>query len=100
MDAEYKAFRNYLSNINCTSLRQLCRLAGFTEDEIPYITLYYGEGKTEDCIADTLSMSVDSYHRNKKRLIRKLQHFCHTIYYPEVTSYTERIRRLDELLHK
>lgn len=100
MDAEYKAFRNYLKDINGTSLKQLCRLAGFTEDEIPYITLYYGEGKTEDCIADALGMSVDCYHKTKKKFIRKLQHFCHTIYYPEVTSYTERIRRLDELLHK
>lgn len=100
MDEEYKAFRAYLKDINTASLKQLCSLAGFTEEEIPFITLYYGERKTEDCIADTLGVSVDCYHRTKRLLIRKLQHFCHTLYWPELTDYAERIRRLDEILHK
>lgn len=99
MESDYKAFRKYLKGMDKTSLIKLCRLAGFNENEMLYIVPFFGCGKSEDYIADSLvHMSVDGYHKAKRMYIKRLQHFCHQIYRPEETTYTERMRKLDEYL--
>ena len=100
MESDYKAFRQYLKGLDKTSLRKFCALAGFDEQEMLFIVPFFGCGKDEGYIADMLCMSVDAYHKNKKKYVKKLQHFCHQIYLPEVTSYTERMRILDEYLRQ
>lgn len=98
MERDYKAFRQYLKGMDKTSLRKLCRLAGFDDREMDFIVPFFGNQLSEDFIADSLCMSVDTYHKAKKKYIKRLQHFCHQIYVPEVTSYTERMRILDEYI--
>lgn len=101
MDEDLKAFRKYLKRINVTSLRKLCSKAGFTEEDTQYITLYYGDNKSECFIADSLNMGVDAYHNVKMRLLQKLQHFCRTdIYRHEITNHEERMRLIDDFLRK
>lgn len=99
MEDDYKAFRHYLKSLDKTSLRKLCSLAGFNESEMLFIVPFFGCGKSEDFIADNLvNQSVDAFHKNKRKYIRRLQHFCHQIYLPENTPYAERMRILDEYI--
>ena len=101
MEDDYKAFRGYLKGLDKTSLRKLCTLAGFNENEMLFIVPFFGCGKSEDFIADSLvHMSVDAYHKAKRKYIKRLQHFCHQIYRPEVTPYAERMRILDDYLRR
>lgn len=101
MDDDLRVFRRYLKKINTTGLKQLCAKAGFNEEEIELFVMFYGEGKSEQFIADKLYIGIDAFHNAKMRLLYKLQHFCRTnLYHCELTTRDERLRIIDDYLRK
>ena len=101
MDEEYRAFRRYLEGLSRPKLKRLCEIAELTERETELITLYYCDKKSEDYIADYLQMSKSTYHRLKRIQIEKIRRQLHLdLYRPEVTSFRERIKLIDDMLYK
>ncbi len=66
MDSDYKLLRSYLRSIDINSMKKICRMAELTEDQTVLVTMYYGEGKTEDFIADYLGMFIVILSATKK----------------------------------
>lgn len=61
MNSDYRLLRSYLRSIDINSMKKICRMAELTEDQTVLVTMYYGEGKTEDFIAYYLGMSLNAY---------------------------------------
>lgn len=101
MDDGYLAFRSYLEGLSRPKLRRLCEIAGLNEKETELITMYYCDKKSEDYIADHMQVSKSTCHRMKRAQIERIRRQLHLdLYRPEVTSYKERIKLIDEMLYK
>ena len=101
MDEEYRAFRKYLKSLNRASFMRLCEISGLTEEEARLVSLYYYDRKTEAYIADSLGMSISTYHNARMDAIGRIRNWIHLhLYRPEITSFKERIRILNEFLYK
>ena len=101
MDEEYVVFRDYLRRLPRPKTKKLCQLCGLTEEESRLVTMYYSDKLSEDYIADCLNVSKSTYHRMRKAQIERIRRQLHLdVYRPEVTSFKDRIRLIDELLYK
>lgn len=97
MDSDYKLMKAYLRAIDINSMKKICRMAELTEDQIVLITMYYGEGKTEDFIADYLGMSLNAYHNARMDQVHKIMHFLR-LTRPEGSSFQECINEIERRL--
>lgn len=101
MDEEYRTFKRYLKSLNRDSFTRLCEVSMLTEEEVRLVSMYYCERKTESYIADSLGMSISTYHNARMDAISKIRNWIHLhLYRPEMTSFKDRIRILNDFLYK
>lgn len=101
MDEGYRAFKRYLRGLNKDSFLKLCEAAGLREEETMLVRLYYCDGKTELYSADVLGMSLSAYHNARMEAVDRIRNWLHLhLYRPEITTFEERIRIINEFLYK